>query len=245
VKGEQLKGLWKWIKIGFRKRITIGIALIVSISIYTSASFSLLRGVTAISILVTAELWVICYVPRYINQMGLLFRTKAVERPLPKEIVSLARRMGLKIQKMKTVPNVCNAYVRGKQLFVGEDLLKKLDMSQLKAVCAHEFGHIKGRHTLIQTLYLLPIITYLCLFWQNLPAIILELGIFAYMIMMLMPLQWEFEKRADYAGVKYVGKEEMKSALLMLETKETLDEPSETHPATSKRLKWIDNAILT
>ena len=237
VKGKQLKGLWKWVKIGFRKRLAICIALIFSLSLYNSFSYPLVRVATAISTLITAELFVVSYVPFYLNQMGLLFKIKAVERPLPEEIVSLAKRMGLKIQKMKTLPNICNAYVRGKQLFVGEDLLKKLNMPQLKAVCAHEFGHIKGKHVIIQGLYLLPIIAYLWLTWNSLPPIMMELGLFAYMIVMLLPLHWEFEKRADHAAVRYVGKKAISSALLMIEKKETLDEPSETHPPTSKRLK--------
>lgn len=245
MKGKQFSVLWKWVKIGFRKRLAICIALIFSVSLYNSFSYPLVRVAAAIGTLITAELLVVSYVPFYLNQMGLLFKIKAVERPLPEEMVSLAEKMGLKIQKMKTLPNICNAFVRGKQLFVGEDLLRKLDMPQLKAVCAHEFGHIKGRHMIIQCLYLLPIMVYLWLTWNNLPPIMMELGLFAYMTVMLMPLHWEFEKRADYAAVRYVGKKAMSSALLTLEKKETLDEPSETHPPTSKRLKWIEEATLT
>ena len=70
----------------------------------------------------------------------------------------------------------------------------------------------------------------------------MDLGLFAYLTIALVPIQWWFEKRADLAAVRYVGKQAMKSALLALEDKNTLYEPSETHPPTSKRLQWIDAA---
>lgn len=244
MRAGQAKGLWKWVKIGFSKRLAISSALICSISFYNSFSDPLVRFVAALSTLVTAELYVVCYVPFYLNQMELLFRIKTVERTLPDEIVTLAKSMGLKIQKMKTMPNICNAYVRGKQLFVGEELLKKADMPQLKAVCAHEFGHIKGKHTIIQFLYMIPIIAYLWVSWSNLPPIMMELGLFAYMMVTLIPLHWECERRADIAAARYIGKEAIKSALLLIEKKDTINEPSETHPPTSKRLKWIEEAKL-
>jgi Zn-dependent protease with chaperone function len=238
----EIRGLWKWVRVGFRKRLIVCFALVFGISLYNGFSYPIIRLAAAISTLVTAELFVVCYVPFYLSQMGLLFKTKTVDRPLPDEIVDLAKSMGLKIKKMKTLPNICNAYVFGKALFVGEDLLKKLDMPQFKAVCAHEFGHIKGKHVFIQFLYLAPIVAFLWLSWDNLPPVMMELGLFAYMMIVLIPIHWEFERRADCTSVRYVGKEAMKSALLAIEKRETMNEPSETHPPTSKRLKWIDEA---
>jgi len=58
-----------------------------------------------------------------------------------------------------------------------------------------------------------------------------------------LPIQWELEKRADRAAVKYVGREAIKSALLALEKGERMNEPSETHPPTSNRIKWIDETV--
>jgi Zn-dependent protease with chaperone function len=43
--------------------------------------------------------------------------------------------------------------------------------------------------------------------------------------------------------VKYVGREAIKSALLALEKGERMNEPSETHPPTSNRIKWIDETV--
>jgi Zn-dependent protease with chaperone function len=151
--------------------------------------------------------------------------------------------MGLKIEKMKTIPNICNAYVRGGQLFVGEELLRKLNFDQSKATFAHEFGHIKGKHAIVLPLCMLPILTYMCSIWYSLDPMMRFLGLLAYMVLAIVPIQWELERRADRMAIKYVGKEAIKSALLALEERERMDEPSETHPPTSKRLKWIDEAV--
>jgi Zn-dependent protease with chaperone function len=148
--------------------------------------------------------------------------------------------MGLKINKIKVIPKIFNAYARGKDVFVGEESLRKLDLYQLKALFAHEFGHVKGHHNLIQLLYISPIVAYLWLTWHNLPPIMLDLGLVAYLTVAMIPLAWELERRADRTAVKYVGKEPMKSTLLAMEESGKVDEPSETHPPISKRLKWID-----
>jgi STE24 endopeptidase len=242
MKCKQIKAFWKRIKIGFWRRIAICVAMILSVAIFNAFDYPLIRLTAIIGALVSGELLVYCYVPFYLDQIGFLFRNKASERPLPDEIADLAKKMGMNITKMKLIPKICNAGVRGNQLFVGEELLKKLDLSQLKAVVAHEFGHIKGKHAIVQFLYILPIMVYLWLNWHNLPPAMMELGLFAYMIIALIPIYWEFEKRADLAAVRYVGKEPIKSALLTLVEKDKLDELSETHPSVRKRLKWIDEA---
>ena len=141
---------------------------------------------------------------------------------------------------MKKLPKICNAFVRGKELYVGEPLLERLDAEEVKAVVAHEFGHIKGRHMFIQIFYILPILACVAPSWSRLPPAMLERGLFAYMMIALVPIQWRFEKRADFAAVKHVGKEPLKSALLKLIKKDALNEASETHPAINQRIKWID-----
>jgi len=242
VKTEQLQGLFKSLKIGFWNRLVICFALILCISIFNAFTYSLIRITACLATLVFAELFVYCYVPFYIDNLKLILRNKSVERPFPDEIKLLARSMGLKISKMKIVPKVCNAYARGKQVFVGEKLLEKLDIEQIKAVIAHEFGHIKGHHALVQVFYMLPFFAFLCLTWSQLPPAMLQIGTIAYTMVALVPVHWLLEKKADLTAVKYVGKEPLKSALLTLVEKDKLNEPSETHPPVNKRLKWIDEA---
>lgn len=241
--GEQLKGWWKRVEIGFWKRIIICSVLVISVSVFNAFSYLLLRLATAIAISVAAGLMFLSYSPLYFDQLRLLFRNNATERPLPEEIATLARTMGLKIEKMKTIPKICNAYTSRGQLFFGEELLRKSNMNQINAEAAHEFGHIRGKHATAGLLLVLPILAYVSLIWRDLPLIMLYLGLFAYATVAMVPIEWELEKRADRAAVKYVGKEAIKSALLLLGEGERMNEASETHPPTSKRLKWIDETV--
>jgi Zn-dependent protease with chaperone function len=239
MQSEQFKVFLKSFKIGFKGRLAVCSSLILSVSLY-SFNYPLVRLAAAIATLVAAELFVYCYVPFYLNNLQLLFRTKTAEEPLPDELATLAKNMGLKVSKMKIFPKVCNAYARGNQLFIGQKLLEKLNAEQIKAVVAHEFGHIKGRHTLVQIFYIMPIMIFVALNWSKLPSAMLNIGLIAYMMVALVPLHWMIEKRADRAAVTYVGKDALKSALLTLVEKEKLNEPSETHPPINQRLRWIE-----
>ena len=244
MQSEQIKSFLKNFKVGFKGRLIVCTALIFSVTLFNSIDFPLVRFSASLATLVAAELFIYCYVPFYLDNLWLLFRSKATEVPLPIELATLAKNMGLKVSKMKVFPKVCNAYAHGNQLFMGQKLLEKLNSEQIKAVAAHEFGHIKGRHIMVQVFYILPIIAFVWLGWSKLPPVMLDLGLIAYMMVALVPLHWMIEKRADLVAVKYVGKEPFKSALLSLVEKDRLNEPSETHPSISQRLKWIDEITL-
>jgi hypothetical protein len=58
----------------------------------------------ALRLTFSPSLAILCYFPFYWTRIGLRFRVKATERPLPDEIAALARSMGLKICKTKTIP---------------------------------------------------------------------------------------------------------------------------------------------
>ena len=165
-------------------------------------------------------MFVFCYIPFYLGNIKLMLKRRKIEVPLPDEIAILAKNMGLKISRMTIFPDVCNAYASGKKLFMGQKLLDKLDAKQIEAVAAHEFGHIKGRHNVAQMLYILPIIIFLWLNWNTLPTGILYLGLFAYVMVALVPIHWTIERKADRAAAKYVGKEAFKSALLAISEKD-------------------------
>jgi Zn-dependent protease with chaperone function len=234
---------FKSLKIGFKGRLLVCFLLIVSVSFYTFNN-PFIRLFATLTTLVTAELFLYCYVPLYLDNLSLMFKTKTIERPLPDELLALSKAMGLKVKKMKIFPKVLNAYARGNQLFIGERLIEKLNAEQIKAVVAHEFGHMKERHAIVQILYIMPIMVFVSLIWSQLPPILVELGLISYMMVVLVPIQWVIERRADRAAAKYVGKESIKSALLAIADKDRLDEPSESHPPINKRLKWIDNLDL-
>ncbi|MGA2573251.1 MAG: M48 family metalloprotease [Candidatus Methanomethylicaceae archaeon] len=242
MKASQVKAYVKYVQIGFWKRLIICSILVASITLFTAFNIPLVKLFSSIVMLVSAELFIYCYYPLFASQIRFTFRNKGIEQPLPNELAILSRKMKLRIDGMKVIPNLCNAYVWGKQFFMGDELLRKLSMEQIKAVGAHEFWHIKEKHRFIQIIYILPIMICLYFSWYNMNPIIIDLGLFAYMMIALAPIQWWFEKRADHAAVRYVGKDAIKTALLALEDNQNLDEPSETHPPTNLRLKWIDES---
>ena len=242
---NQLKWFWKSFKIGFKGRLAVCIALTASLTIFNFFDFAFLRFAASMAILVTAEMFVISYFPFFWDNFVFIFKSnKAREVPLPDELRILAKKMGLKITKMKIFPKIYNAYARGNQLYIGEAMLEKLDSEQIKAVAAHEFGHIKGRHMILQIVYILPILAVVWLSWSRLPSVMLERGLFAYMMVAMVPIHWWVEKRADLAAITYVGKEAFKSVLLTFAENGKLNAASETHPAVSMRLKWISEAKL-
>ncbi len=69
--------------------------------------------------------------------------------------------------------------------------------------------------------------------------------LFGYIATAIVPINWLLEFKADVTASKYVGKNAMKSALFALGHENSLNEPSETHPAINKRLKHIDKSKLT
>ena len=62
-------------------------------------------------------------------------------------------------------------------------------MDQIKATAAHEFGHMKGKHMIVHFLCILPILTYVLLLWNNVPLIMLYFGGFAYVTVVLVPVE--------------------------------------------------------
>lgn len=236
---NHLNTFLKSLKIGFKGRLIVCLILILSVGLYNFDN-QFVRVGTAVATIVAAELFVFCYVPLYLNNLSLIFKTKTIDQPLPDELKELARAMGVKVKKMKIFPKALNAYARGNQLFIGQKLLEQLNSEQIKAVVAHEFGHMKERHAILQILYIIPIMLFVSLVWNGIPAAFMQIGLIAYMMVALIPIQWLIEARADRAAAKYVSKESIKEALLAIAEKHNLNEYSESHPSILNRIKWID-----
>ncbi|MEM3704376.1 MAG: M48 family metalloprotease [Candidatus Bathyarchaeia archaeon] len=176
-----------------------------------------------------------------------------VKIPLSMEIAELARRVGVTIAELAIV-KANNAYVMGRSLVLGTELLEKLSYDERQAVVAHELGHIKRRHIIIKGVFLGLFWALLMLSWSNfrLPIIfselvtqiiltlVLNIAGFAFMLLVLIPINWWAELDADKFAAKFVGKEHIRSALLKLVDADKLKEPSETHPSVAERVKHID-----
>lgn len=168
---------------------------------------------------------------------------KAEVVPVPLEISRLADKMGVRIKEFRIRRNFCNAYVKNGVLVLGKELIEKLNLQQCLAVVAHELGHIKEKHVLIRFLALIPILLS-AYTWLELPLSFCLIALFAYTYVMMIPINWWLETRADKIAAKYVGKKHIKSALFILAGKKNLNEPSETHPPTIKRIEVVDEVKI-
>jgi len=238
---KALSRFWKKIKAGFRVRQIVCCCVVISAVFFGFFAYPLIKLLWGIAFLVSSELFVLMYVPSFISNYWLLLtHTKAIERPMPKEFSYLAEKAGVTIKKFKTKPRLRNAYVFGKTLVIGELLLEELTKAEILGVVGHEFGHIKGRDGLLRPLFILPILALALLGWGNLPPQMSSIALLAYTMVMMTPINWHLECKADKFSRDLVGKDAIKSALLHLGKKDKIDEPSESHPSTAKRIKKLD-----
>jgi len=159
---------------------------------------------------------------------------------MPKEFADLAEKAGVKISKFKTKPGLRNAYVFRKTLVIGEPLLEELSGIGIMGVVGHELGHIKGKDGILRPLFTLPVVALALFSWSNLPPIMSSIALLPYTMVVMTPINWHFEYKADKFARGILGKESIKLALLYLCRKEKIDEPSESHPSTIKRIKKLD-----
>jgi len=191
----------------------------------------------------------------YPNIKLLLLSREGLEIPVPQEIVKLQKEMGVRIKSLKVVDGLNTVCITlWKEVLVGKRVLEALTRDEFKAILAHEFAHQKGKHTIWRVLltiplYFIPIFSWsnLCfpvlinmLFTQVIITILACTSIFAFMVVMMTPIDWTLELKADKTAAKYAGKENIKSALLKLTSKEKLEHPTETHPSTLERIRKLD-----
>jgi STE24 endopeptidase len=240
-KTKELGPWWDVRKVGFKKRLLIMSVVVMSTTFYVVFHYSLLGLISLLVFLVFAELFAFIYSPKYLSNLWLTFTHYKLSRiPVPIEITDLSKRMDVQIKELKIKEKFCSAYVIGKSLVLGKGLLDLLDIPEALAVVAHELGHIKEKHSLIRFL-LVPICLLNAWSWRGLPFQILFIASLAYVTVFMIPLNWILEYRADRIAKEFAGSKNLESALLKLASANEidLDEPSEGHPAISKRLKLI------
>lgn len=71
-------------------------------------------------------------------------------------------------------------------------------------------------------------------------TIMVGIALLAYMTIVMTPINWYLEVRADRIAARFTGKKNIKSALLTFANKEKLGMSSETHPSISERVKLIE-----
>jgi Zn-dependent protease with chaperone function len=71
-------------------------------------------------------------------------------------------------------------------------------------------------------------------------SVMMDLALLAFMIVIMTIPNWISEIKADEASARFAGKENIRSALLKLTSKENASRDSETHPSIHARVKHID-----
>jgi STE24 endopeptidase len=176
-----------------------------------------------------------------------------VKLPVSAEISVLSKEAGVEVKELGIV-KADTAYVMGKSLVFGIDLLKKLNFDERQAVVAHELGHVKRKHVVVRSVWLVLLFTVLMLSWSKLYSpiffsesitqiiltVMLNISVLAFLFLVMIPINWYIEQDADRFAAKLVGKEHIKSALLKFANEKSIEEPSETHPSIAERVKRIE-----
>jgi len=252
-----LREFWNFIK-SFRKRFAVYYLVVLTGSIFGSFPFLGVK-LCALGVFIMSSIF---FFPIAVSHFALaikqfILHRSRIKAPIPLEIANMAGKAGVSIEELGIV-KANNAYVLGKSLVLGTELLDKLDRNEVLAVVAHELGHIKRRHLLIRTVSLILFWVIFMLSWsrfsspiffsetvtQIILAAIWNIAGFAFLLVVLIPINWLVELDADKFAAKLVGKEHIKSALLKLVDADKLEEPSETHPSVAERVNRIDKLEL-
>lgn len=248
--------LFKYFKANFSKRLSLYVAIIIAFSLLQTPLLLdvLVKIMSLVFLLTLSGIFAPIFVSQFVSHVKLLLAHKQrVKLPVSKEIDDLARQIGVEVKEIGIVKG-CVAYVIGKTLVLGIELLRRLSFEQRQAVVAHELGHIKKRHRLLSVLFLLSITAIACFCFSKcyVPIFFIESPIFlmltvvvniaalVFVLTAFIPISWYFEMKADEVAAKFVGKKHIKSALLTIANQRNLEEPSETHPSIMERIKHVD-----
>jgi len=238
----------------FKKRFALYYLVFLAAYIFGFFPFMLIKLCALVGFAVLSALFLPVMASFFVSS----FRQFALHRsriklPVSFEVAELAKKAGVNVKELGIV-KANTAYVIGKSLVLGIDLLEKLSFYERQAVVAHELGHIKRRHTIIKCILPIPFLVILMLSWLrfNSPiffsesitriilTIILNIAGLAFLLLVMIPINWYTEFDADKFAANLVGKDHIRSALLKIVDKETIEEPSETHPSIAERLRLID-----
>jgi|WetSurMetagenome_2_1015567.scaffolds.fasta_scaffold117336_3 Zn-dependent protease with chaperone function len=248
-----LSEMWNFIKVGFKGRLLLSFTVVTCFSFFLSMPNLIVKIIFLTGFAISSAAYMGIFIQKFLPELRFSFDKKSEYLiPAPIEIAELSKAIGATIKEVKLRVKMNNAFVRGKTLVLGMELLNRLDPLECQAVVAHEIGHVKERHRIILVLvgvsvlllpsfswsiYSLPIVIS-PIFTQGSIMIMKEVALFAFFMVALIPISWYLELRSDRIAAEFVGKQHIASALLKLS--KNIDEPSETHPSIADRIKYID-----
>lgn len=245
------QGWWSIRKAGFGKRMAVLSLVVVSTTLYTVFVNPLMKVLWLFVFLFATELSAYIYTPMYVNNMWLrlTYRKKTVPMTdltivIPQQITDLVKRVDAKVDEFRIQPNLRNAYVIGKTVVIGLPLLTELEPQEVLAIIAHELGHVKQKASMVRALVMVG--GFLSIWsWFALPIQMFTIASWAYLMILMIPVNWWLESRADNVAREFVGAASLCSALLEIADKEHLNvnEPSEDHQSISDRLKLLRKPV--
>lgn len=238
-----IRQMWDYIKIRFKMRMIIFSVVVLGMSFFGIATTPLLKSFFLLFTFPFIPIMAYITTVDSFNRaktMILFFLKKGKEIPVPDEIVSLAKKMGVKINKVKMIPGELNAGISPNgNIFIGEEILPLLSKQEFQAVFAHEFSHVKRKHHIKKMLATLGFLLIGYVVFFNIPSLFQAYAILGFLSICTIPFNWHFEFEADEDGKKFVGASHMASALCKISGNKNPDEASETHPPINKRIEKL------
>lgn len=256
-----LSEVLKLVKASFNKRLLLYFAVVSSFTMFGSIPFIQIKFPFLFAFIAVASLFLIVFGKIFIIPTFriLLLSKKGVRLPVPEQFKELSQKMGTSLKEIRIMKsNERNAFATPKCITFTSKLWTDLNHNEIMAVAAHELGHLKGRHALYRFVLVAAAITPIPFLWTRFTSPILlnktitpfvfqgmmEVALLAFMITIMIPVCWVSELKADEAAARYVGKENIQSALLRLAEKKDAMQPSETHPSIQERVKHIEQMKL-
>ena len=249
-----LREFWNIVRVSFKRRLIIYYVVVLTMSLFGSFP-SLIVKLVAFGVFMAASvLFVPIFTLQFVSQLRqLLVHRKREKFEVTPEIADLSKRIGAQVDELGFVKG-CTAYILGKALVFGTELLELLTFDERQGVVGHELGHIKEKHWIIRAVLPIPLLAVPLYSWLRLSSpiffsesitqiilmVMLNIAMLAFIMLVTIPINWYLEVRADRIAARFVGKEYIKSALLKLANKKNLKEQSETHPSIADRVKAID-----
>jgi len=162
-------------------------------------------------------------------------------------VTEIVNTMGIK--KKVRVYVTSNPWIEGpftnainNKVYLPQKWTNRFPRLDMRGVLGHEIGHIKTKRTFFRDLTSviggIAGVTYL-LGTYSVSIITVTIFEFALTFLVLTVLSWRNELRADLEGAKATGPEGLISVFEQLRAESHTDDPSETHPSLSDRIKRL------
>ena len=246
-------------------RATLGsfVPMLLWLGIVFALPFEVMSSPTLIPLLLAAFLAVVYSAAPL--QVAMLYPTEpmADDHPVAQMAYALCRQAGVRVTGIRILKfgelKLANAMVSGllpgfRRIYVSDTMLETFTLDEIRAVLAHEVGHVKRRHLLYYLVFALaaspiiqllnaPLLSIIGADWAGLSG---AAGLLAYWGVVFTYASRIFERQADRYALEATG--DLKTLQAALEKLATVNgivkkyskwDIFNTHPAVSERIRAI------